>query len=236
MTTTQAALLEALPRWLALPRSDGAVQLLPVTQPSAGPDVFVKLQDVAAALSAAEAAQPEPVAWAGDPSVQDYASTQPAPIAAQADILAALMTCRAALRVLSEATDRDVRPGIWTVAGGWDALDKADHVMTTVKNHPPQLRPNTPSDARALAAMMQAAAGDPMWANHAEVNKATLQRAANALLFMAGQVEHLAACVDPAAFEEARPETAAEAAQRMAQEARDAADANWCAQQRSKEQ
>ena len=58
MTTTQAALLDALPRWLALPRSNGAVQLLPVTQPSAGPDVFVKLQDVAAALRAAEAAQP----------------------------------------------------------------------------------------------------------------------------------------------------------------------------------
>lgn len=58
----------------------------------------------------------------------------------------------------------------------------------------PSIRPtpNTPSDALKLAKMLQEAADDPMWANHAETPKALLSRAATALTFMAGQVEMLA--------------------------------------------
>lgn len=68
--------------------------------------------------------------------------------------------------------------------GGMDPRNAADATAA-------RPRPNTPSDAEALAASLTAAAEDPMWANHAEVNKATLKRATEALRFMSLQVDAL---------------------------------------------
>ena len=67
---------------------------------------------------------------------------------------------------------------------------------TTQSHAQPVAEPTTPSDARALSHALMAGADDPMWADHAEVNKATLRRAAEALRFMAGQVETMAALME----------------------------------------
>jgi hypothetical protein len=43
--------------------------------------------------------------------------------------------------------------------------------------------------------MLQDAADDPMWADHAEVSKGLLSRASSALWFMSAQVETMAALI-----------------------------------------
>ena len=98
------------------------------------------------------------------------------------------------------APPRDSYPGVYAL---WrhdlEALADALAAPTAAPmGEPVAPSPNTPSDARALAQMLTAGADDPMWANHAEVNKATLRRAADALRFMAGQVECLAECAKTA--------------------------------------
>jgi hypothetical protein len=71
---------------------------------------------------------------------------------------------------------------------------EADKDAPAVPERPiSRLEPFTPTQARWVAQVLQDAAEDPMWAEHAEVSKATLVAAASALWFMSSQVETLAA-------------------------------------------